>query len=70
MADITLGREDLEALETLIDRYSLGGVVNGLYHLCAAKADHLRSDWQDEIAAKGWDRDGRKLATCENKLEN
>lgn len=59
-----------DTLENLIDSMGLSYVLHALEQVCYEKADHLRSNWQDEKAAKAWERDARKLDTLANKLEN
>lgn len=44
-----------EVLETLIDRKGLSFVLGALAGICWGKADHLRSNWQDETTAREWD---------------
>lgn len=44
-------------LESLVDEDSLSDVLNVLVNICEGKAEHLRSNWQDEAAAKLWHKD-------------
>jgi hypothetical protein len=39
----------MEALEKLVDAHTLGTVLWMLADVCAAKADHLRTDWQEVL---------------------
>jgi hypothetical protein len=48
-------------LEDMIDKSSLGDVLEMLVEICYEKADHLRHNWQDEAAAKQWERWGKKI---------
>lgn len=43
-------------LERMVDAYGLEGVLYALADICVEKADHLRSNWQDERTAKYWDK--------------
>jgi hypothetical protein len=52
---------DLTELETLIDRFDLPTVLKTLEEVCLAKADHLRSNWSDEFAAREWQRMARRI---------
>ena len=45
-----------QTLETLIDAYGLEGVLYAIGDICAEKADHIRSNWQDERLAKEWSK--------------
>jgi hypothetical protein len=49
-------REDLHALETLVDRCTLNGVVSALSEICSRKEEHVAGNWQDEGLAKKWRR--------------
>lgn len=48
-------------LEALIDRHGLTHVVNTLAVICLDKAEHIRSNWQDECTADAWEADGVTL---------
>jgi hypothetical protein len=51
-----LSREDnVGLLETIVDDLSLHEVVKALVTIAMAKADHLRANWQDDLAARQWD---------------
>ena len=63
-------RDNLAKLENEVDTGTLGGVIEILAMVCREKADHLRSNWQDEQAAKSWERDAKKLETIYSKIEN
>jgi len=56
----TEGKID-DALEALVDKASLGDIITALEDICYGKADHLRSNWQDEAAAKDWEKAGKAL---------
>ena len=59
-----------EQLETIIDSHSLSHVVAGLILICEQKAEHLRTNWQDDSMAKTWDRDARLLDRILTRLGN
>jgi hypothetical protein len=42
-------------LETLIDKHGLAAVLSAMSEVCAEKAEHIRSNWQDRATAKPWD---------------
>ena len=57
-----LPKHDLDTLEALVDKEgSVLDVIEGLSQIAFEKGDHLRSNWQDEPAAKRWDRLGKRL---------
>lgn len=60
------GRE-LDALEAMVDRASVRGVLDGLSQICAGKAEHLSSNWQDEYAAKLFLAAGRVVDRAANQ---
>lgn len=53
---MTPDQETNDAIEKLIDSTSLETVLNAVVQVCYEKAAHLRSNWQDEVAAKRWER--------------
>lgn len=69
-AMVSISREDLEQLEGMVDRYRLRGVVEALAHIAAEKADHLRTNWQDEAAASLWDKDAERLDRVASRLDD
>ena len=44
-----------EELELMVDRYSVAEVLQALAQVCREKADHIRSNWQDQTTARSWD---------------
>ena len=50
-----------ETLETLIDGSSVETVLDQLAETCFLKADHLRTNWQDENMAKAWEKLARRI---------
>jgi hypothetical protein len=49
-------------LEQYIDRAGLFGAVALLSTICAEKAEHIRTNWQDAALASKWDNAATKLA--------
>ncbi|MCH7471806.1 hypothetical protein IIA79_02510 [bacterium] len=47
--------DELLELESLIDTYSLHDLLDGLAAIARGKGEHLRANWQDEIAARNWE---------------
>ena len=68
MKRITEESPDFIALESLVDRYTLTGVLDALHVLCHAKAEHLRTNWQDDTSARTWDRDARVIERAALKV--
>ncbi len=50
-----------EQLKVMIDASSLEAVLSHILDICHGKVDHLRSNWQDEIAARAWERVARRI---------
>ena len=48
-------------LEAIVDSATLFDVVEVLVGICHGKAEHLRSDWQDERSARTWERAAKTL---------
>ncbi len=53
--------EQRDALEQILDATSTQDVVTGLSEICLLKAEHMRSNWQDERTAQAWERNGNRL---------
>lgn len=47
---------ELHDLEDLVDSIGIQGVIRGLAIIAGEKAEHVRSNWQDESTGKVWDR--------------
>lgn len=63
-----LTREQVTALEQMIDSTSLAAVMTALEVICDEKCDHLESNWQDPDSGKVWARAATKIAYCNAKL--
>lgn len=48
-------------LERLVDAYGLETVLYILGDICTDKAEHIRSNWQDERTAKYWGKRSIKI---------
>jgi hypothetical protein len=60
----------VHTLEDFIDRHGMKGVMDALARIADEKADHVRTNWQDEKTARTWERDARKADRLALKLEN
>jgi len=47
-----------------VDRYGLAATLGALSVICDEKAVHLLENWQDDHAAKEWDKAARRVETC------
>ena len=45
-----------ETVEAYIDRFSLAELLQIVGEICAAKADHIETNWQDRDTAREWTR--------------
>lgn len=63
-------QELIDNLESLVDVTCLTDVVLALARMCNEKAEHLRSNWQDEKSARTWDKDAKQLDKCSIILNN
>ena len=61
MAYFEENSEAMLQLEAMVDKVGVANVLHALGHICAAKAEHLESNWQDGTAAKVWSRAGNFL---------
>jgi hypothetical protein len=57
-------------LELMIDKIGLSHVLFKLAEVCGDKAEHLRSNWQDEKAAKEWIADARAIEKLAAKIRS
>jgi len=57
----TLSEKFEDDLEDLIDKHGLSGVVSALSDICYEKANHVRTNWQDEVLAKAWEKNAKVL---------
>ena len=48
--------EAMVALEAMIDKVGPSNVAYAVARICALKAEHLASNWQDRATAKVWSR--------------
>ena len=55
MANRDLNESERVALETLIDNADLAAVLMALSEICAEKAEHVRTQWGDNLLARYWD---------------
>ena len=50
-----------ESMEEYVDRYSLALLLEQLADLCAEKAEHVQTNWQDSDIAGDWSKAARYL---------
>ena len=67
-----LDEDEKNRLELLVDRSSLGAVVDALAEIADEKAEHIRSTYgrADAAYATSWRKDGQKLAALLARLVN
>ena len=70
MTTTNIPSDSMMVLEEIIDGSSLEELLGLVIDVCYAKAEHLRSNWQDHNAAKAWERDAAKILRVANRLEN
>lgn len=56
-----LNPAECDQLEAVIDKHSLEAVLNALTDICGAKAEHIRSNYQDSVTARPWEAMGGRL---------
>jgi hypothetical protein len=57
------------ALEALVDQHSMTDVLDALAMVAFAKAEHLKSNWQDAQTAKVWEGIAGKIAKLASKCD-
>lgn len=60
--------QGMDDIEHLIDKYGLEGICDAISHICNEKADHARSNWQDEPMAKVWEKNAKLFDALTFKL--
>ncbi|MBD2663068.1 hypothetical protein [Richelia sinica] len=53
--------DDMDVLETLVDKLTLAAILEMIERICHKKADNLRNKWKDEITAKYWEKAARQI---------
>jgi hypothetical protein len=59
---------EMETLETMVDRTSLSDVLYALEQIALAKAEHIAANWQDYGSAALWETDARMVAKTAQKV--
>lgn len=54
-------KEAMNALEALVDKFTLGAILELLERICHKKAENLRNNWKDENLAKLWEDAARQI---------
>lgn len=60
--------QDVETLETMVDRVGLYETLSMLEAICAAKAEHIETNWQDRGLARLWLNAGTKICEASSKI--
>jgi hypothetical protein len=58
-----------DTLEQLVDQHGLDAVLRALADVCSDKANHIRSNWQDETTAKRWQRAAETIDRCRGSID-
>jgi hypothetical protein len=56
-------------LELLIDRYGVSELLCQVSNVCSEKAEHIRSNWQDNLTAKPWVRAAKRIRDAAQFVE-
>lgn len=59
--DRELTKQEIDALERLIDTTDMSAVLRAIAQICHEKAEHVRTNWQDDATANQWSRLGSKI---------
>lgn len=62
------GKDKRDALEAIMDQCSPYDMCEMLAVIANEKADHVRTNWQDEATAKQWERVARKFEIAAQSL--
>lgn len=58
-----------ETLEQCVDSHGVHQVLITLANVCADKADHICSNWQDRLTAKPWAAASIAIENAANKIK-
>lgn len=61
MAYFEEGSEAMLALEAMVDKAGTRNVLYALASISHAKADHIRTNWQDATLAFTWEKQGAAI---------
>lgn len=61
--------EAMVQLEAMVDATSLADVLAALATIACGKAEHLRSNWQDKVSARVWNRAAGKIDRAVAQVE-
>lgn len=67
---VTAHKEDYMALERMIERYRLQGLLEIIAYICGEMAKKVRHQWADETLAQTWERDANSIDQARNFLAN
>lgn len=67
MAYFEEGSAAMVELEAMVDKVGIRNVLHALAHICAAKAEHVETNWQDRGLAKEWRFAMRRVDTFASK---
>ncbi len=55
-------------LEEMLDKWGMVRLQEAIKDICHLKAEHLRSNWQDEASGRDWDRVGLEVGKLVSRL--
>lgn len=62
-------RQDLAyQIEEYMDAHSAEDVLGILIDICYGKAEHLRVNWQDEAAAREWEKAAKVIERAASRI--
>jgi len=67
---VTVSKEDYVALERMIERYRLQGLLEIIAYICGETAKRVRLQWQDEALAATWDSDAKVIDKSRSFVAN
>lgn len=65
-----LARDEEGTLEEWVDSHGMEAVIRSLETIADGKADHLRSNWQDERGARQWEKVAKELDRFAEKMKD
>ena len=67
---VSVQREDYIAIEKMIERYRLQGLLEIIAFICGEMAKKVRAQWRDEPLAQTWEQDALSIDKARGFIAN
>lgn len=63
-------QKDQDALENLLDKLGVRGLLEALSIIAVEKADHVATNWQDQRLARRWEKLAGRFQTAARTVDD